>query len=187
MSICILETNKKYHNVELTILRPWNEVQWTETTALIGFSLSTYKFIFIHSYCGMSTKSQNNLFREAVSIARLQHGKHATALLSEHSLTAQRLVAIIMQSPQQTCKQQQKSCSKQCFSVWFTAGNVSTLQHNSCKKWCFLWGPPQGYIWRTKTICMEHKLMYHTAADEIIQYACVCSSLWTMLIIMCFK
>lgn len=145
-------------------------------TALIGFSLSTYKFIFIHSYCGMSTESQNNLIREAASIASLRHSKHAMALLTEHSLAAQRLAAIT-QSPQQTCKQQQKCCSKQCFSVRSTVANASTLQHNSCNKRCFLWGTPQGYIWRTETIHMEHKLMYHTAADEIIQYACVCSSL----------
>jgi hypothetical protein len=34
----------------------------------------------------MSTESENNLIREAAAIARLQHGKHVTALLSEHSL-----------------------------------------------------------------------------------------------------
>jgi hypothetical protein len=59
-----------------------------------GFSFSTYKFTFIHSYCSMPAESWNNLIREAASIAKLQHGKHATVLLSEHPLAAKWSAAI---------------------------------------------------------------------------------------------
>jgi hypothetical protein len=121
-------------------------------------------FIFIHSYCGMFAESQNNLIREAVSIARLRHSKHATALLSEHSLAAQQSVANTS-SPQRTRMQQQKSCWRLCFLCSQLWRKQQLCNIPAARKDVFcgvrpkaISGEPNPYTWNIN-LCTTQKLM----------------------------
>jgi hypothetical protein len=127
--------------------------------------LPFHLYIYFYSFILWHVRwSQNNLIREAATIARSRHGKHATALLSEHSLAAQRLVANTW-LPQQTRKQQRKSCWKRCFLCGQLRRSRKLCNITAARKIVFCGVHPKGisrepkpYTWNIN-LCTTQQLM----------------------------